>query len=321
MDDLMGALAPYQRPDQRLACRQLLTSALPYALGWILMAYSLQYSYWLTCLLAAPTAGFFLRLFMIQHDCGHGSFFPSRRANDALGFVLGVVTLTPYAYWRKTHAVHHATSGDLNRRGFGDITTLTVREYAALSKAQRWRYRCYRHPCVMFGVGVFLQILVKHRYPWNMPSHWRREWRSVHLTNLLLALIVSVLVFTMGLTSFLLIFASIMLIASASGAWLFYVQHQFEGAYWRQSHQWDFYQAALQGSSYYALPRLLQWFTANIGFHHIHHLSFRIPNYRLEACFKNIAELQQATRVTFTRSWRLASLRLWDENQQKLVGF
>lgn len=321
MDDLIDALAPYQRPDQCLALWQLLTSTIPYAIGWLFMAYSLQYSYWLTCLFAVPTAGFFLRLFMIQHDCGHGSFFPSRKANNVLGFILGVVTLTPYAYWRKTHAIHHATSGDLNRRGFGDITTLTVKEYAALSKTRQWCYRAYRHPFVMFGLGLFLQILVKHRYPWNLPSHWQREWRSVHLTNLILALIIGVMVFTMGLKSFLMVFVPVMLIASACGAWLFYVQHQFEDTYWRQNNQWDFHQAGLQGSSYYELPRLLQWFTANIGFHHIHHLSFRLPNYHLEACFKNIPELQQANRVTLGLSWRLASLKLWDEDQQKLVVF
>jgi omega-6 fatty acid desaturase (delta-12 desaturase) len=294
---------------------------IPYAVGWLLMAYSLRYGYWLTCLLAVPTAGFFIRLFMIQHDCGHGSFFPSRKANDALGFVLGVVTFTPYQYWRKTHAIHHATSGDLNRRGLGDITTLTIKEYAELSKTRQWLYRAYRHPLIMFGLGVFWQFLVKHRFPWNIPSHWKREWRSVHLTNLMLALIISVMIFTMGLTSFLMIFLPVMLIASSCGAWLFYVQHQFEDTYWCQNDQWDFHQAGLQGSSYYELPRILQWFTANIGFHHIHHFSLRVPNYRLEACFKNIVELQQATRVTLGQSWRLASLKLWDEDQQKLVGF
>jgi len=321
INDLMRALAPYQRPHHRLACWQLLTSVIPYAVGWLLMAYSLRYGYWLTCLLAVPTAGFFLRLFMIQHDCGHGSFFPSRKANDALGFVLGVMTFTPYQYWRKTHAVHHATCGDLNRRGLGDITTLTVQEYAELSKTRQWLYRVYRHPFVMFGLGVFLQILVKHRFPWNIPSHWKREWRSVHLTNLMLAFIIGVMVCTMGLTSFLMVFVPVMLMASAGGAWLFYVQHQFEDTYWCQNDQWDFHQAGLQGSSYYDLPRLLQWFTANIGFHHIHHFSVRVPNYRLESCFNNIVELQRATRVTLGQSWRLASLKLWDEEQQKLVGF
>jgi omega-6 fatty acid desaturase (delta-12 desaturase) len=321
MDGLLAALAPFQRPDQRLAVWQLLTSVIPYAVGWLLMAYSLRYGYWLTCLLAIPTAGFFLRLFMIQHDCGHGSFLPSRQANDALGFMLGVLTFTPYAYWRKTHAIHHATSGDLNRRGFGDITTLTVKEYDELSKTRQWSYRCYRHPFVMFGLGVFFQFLVKHRLPWNIPSHWKREWRSVHLTNLALALVIGVLVFTMGLKAFLLVLTPVMLMASACGSWLFYVQHQFEDAYWCQSEQWDFHQAALQGSSYYELPRLLQWFTANIGFHHVHHLNSRIPNYHLEHCLTTIPELQQATRVRLGRSWRLASLKLWDEDRQQLVGF
>ena len=321
VDAIMEQIGPYQRADRRRALCQLLTSALPYAACWLLMSYSLRYGYWLTCLLAVPAAGFHLRLFMILHDCAHGSFFASRKVNNALGFVLGVVTLTPFAFWRKTHLVHHATSGDLNRRWVGDVKTLTVREYAALPKTRQWLYRIYRHPVFMFGIGVFLLFLLVHRLPWNMPSHWKREWRSVHLTNATLALVIGVMVFSMGLQSFLMIFVPIMLIVTSCGGWLVYVQHQFDDTYWQRHEQWDFYQASLRGSSYFELPRLLQWFSANIGFHHIHHLSTRIPNYNLETCFRAVPALQQPPRIRLGESWRLASLKLWDEEQQRLVGF
>ena len=316
-----GALAPYQRSSRRRAIFQILTSALPYAVCWYLMFHSLEYGYWLTCLLAAPAAGFYLRSFMILHDCAHGSFFSSRRANNALGFVLGVLTLAPFAFWRKTHLIHHATSGNLDRRWWGDVTTLTVREYATLPKARQRLYRLYRHPLFMFGLGVFLLFLVFHRYPWRIPSDWKREWRSVHLTNAVLALVVVVMAFSIGLTSFLMILVPIMVIASSCGGLFFFVQHQFEGTYWRPHEEWDFHQAGLLGSSYFELPRLLQWFSANIGFHHIHHLSARIPNYNLEACFRTIPQLQHPPRIKLGQSWRLASLKLWDEEQQRLVGF
>ena len=316
-----GALAPYQRSSRRRALCQILTSVLPYAMCWYLMFHSLQYGYWLTCLLAVPAAGFYLRSFMILHDCTHGSFFSSRRANNVLGFVLGVLTLAPFAFWRKTHLIHHATSGDLNRRGWGDVKTLTVREYTALPKARQRLYRLYRHPLFMFGIGVFLLFLVFHRFPWRIPSDWKREWRSVHLTNAMLALVAVVMALTIGFTSFLMILVPIMLIASCCGGLLFYVQHQFEDTYWRPHDEWNFHQAVLLGSSYLELPRLLQWFSANIGFHHIHHLSARIPNYNLEACFRGIPQVQHPPRIRLGQSWRLASLKLWDEEQQRLVGF
>ena len=314
-------LAPYQRSSRRRAILQILTSALPYAVCWYLMIHSLQYGYWLTCLLAVPAAGFYLRSFMILHDCAHGSFFSSRPANNALGFALGVLTLAPFAFWRKTHLIHHATSGDLDRRWWGDVTTLTVREYAALPKARQRMYRLYRHPLFMFGIGVFLLFLVFHRFPWRIPSDWKREWRSVHLTNAVLALVGVVMVFSIGLTSFLMILIPILAIASSWGGLFFFVQHQFEDTYWRPNDEWNFHQAGLQGSSYFELPRLLQWFSANIGFHHIHHLSARIPNYNLEACFRAVPQLQNPSRVSLGQSWRLASLKLWDEEQQRLVGF
>ena len=315
------ALASYQCPNRRRALCQLLTSVVPYAACWHLMFHSLQYGYWLTCLLAVPTAGFYLRAFMILHDCAHGSFFASRRANHSLGFVLGVLTLAPFAFWRKTHLIHHATSGDLNRRWCGDVKTLTVKEYAALPKAQQRLYRLYRHPLFMFGIGVFLLFLVFHRFPWSIPSDWKREWRGVHLTNIALALVAGALALTIGLTSFVMVLLPVMLMASSCGGWLVYVQHQFDETYWRPHEDWNFHQAGLLGSSYFELPRLLQWFSANIGFHHIHHLNARIPNYHLEDCFRSVPQLQHPPRIRLGQSWRLASLKLWDEERQRLVDF
>ena len=285
------------------------------------MSYSLSYSYGLTCLLAVPAAGFYLRMFMIMHDCAHGSFFSSRRANNTLGFIIGVVTLAPFAFWRKTHLIHHAVSGNLDRKWVGDVKTLTVSEYDELPKARQLLYRIYRNPLFMFGIGVFLLFIVVHRFPWFIPRDWKREWRSVHLTNAILALVLGALVLTGGLTSFLMILIPIILLTSSCGGWLVYVQHQFDETYWRPRDQWNFQQAALSGSSYFALPRILQWFSANIGIHHIHHLSARIPNYNLEACFRNVPQLQHPPRITLSQSWRLASLKLWDEERQRLVGF
>jgi omega-6 fatty acid desaturase (delta-12 desaturase) len=314
-------LAPYQVSEFRSGLWQVLTSALSYALLMGIMVYSLNYSYWIALLLALPTAGFLVRLFIIQHDCGHGVFFPSRTANNVLGFLLGIVTLTPYAYWRKTHAVHHATSGNLDRRSFGDIRTLTLREYLGLSKRKQLTYRLYRNPFLMFVVGPAFQFIVKHRFPWNLPSAWKREWRSVHLTNLILLTVVSVLGMTIGWQRFLMVCLPVTLIASSVGVWLFYVQHQFEDTYWQSGSLWDFYEAGLRGSSYYDLPKLLRWFTANIGLHHVHHLNSRIPNYRLQQCFDETPALHHVTRLTLWQSLRCGALKLWDEEQQKLVGF
>jgi omega-6 fatty acid desaturase (delta-12 desaturase) len=314
-------LAPYQTPTLRAGLWQLFTSALPFVLLWGLMVYSLNYAYGVTLLVALPTASFLIRLFIIQHDCGHGAFFPSRAANNALGFMLGILTLTPYAYWRKTHAVHHASSGNLDRRGCGDITTLTIREYNALPPLRQRAYRLYRHPLLMFLIGPAFQFIVKHRFPWDLPTHHNREWRSIHLTNLVLVLLVGLLGATIGFQRFLLVQGPITLVASAMGVWLFYIQHQFEHTYWQHRSQWDFSMAGLRGSSYYDLPVPLRWLTANIGLHHIHHLHSQIPNYKLQQCFNDIPALQQVSRLTLWQSFRCASLKLWDEDQQKLVGF
>ena len=314
-------LAPYFTPDNRRSVIQLLSSALPFFGLWALAYLALDVSYWITVALALPAAGFLMRLFMIQHDCGHGSFFRSRRARDILGFWIGVLTLTPYAYWRKTHAYHHAHSGDLDLRGFGDIDTLTVREYLRLPWLQRMAYRVYRHPLVLFGIGAVLHFVVIHRYPWTTPREWRGAWRSVWLTNLALVGAVAGMSLAIGLKSFLLVQAPITVFACSLGVWLFYVQHQFEDTYWHRHDQWDYYDAALEGSSHLVLPKPLQWLTANIGLHHVHHLNARIPNYRLQEALEAVPELQNATQIRMRDTLELVVLTLWDEEERKLIRF
>lgn len=314
-------LAPYKKADDRAALFQLLSTAALFAGAWWLMLRSLEGPYWLTLLLAVPTAGLSIRLFIFQHDCGHGSFFSSRRVNNAVGTVLGVITLNPYFYWRRTHAIHHATSGDLDRRELGDVRTLTVKEYLALPWHGRLGYRLYRNMAVMLLLGPFYQFVLKSRFPFDAPRSWKQEWRGILYTNLALAAIVAVAWQTIGLGRFLLIQGPITLISGAIGIWLFYVQHQFEDTYWEHHERWSFQTAGLVGSSFYDLPAVLNWFTGNICFHHIHHLSSLIPNYKLQACMRENPELQQVTRLTFWTSLRCARLKLWDEDGRKLVGF
>ena len=314
-------LAPYMVSETGKALFQLLTTMVLYACGWYLMLRSLEISYWLTLLLSIPTAGFLVRLFIFQHDCGHGSFFPSRRANDKVGFILGVLMLTPYKYWQRTHAIHHGTSGDLDRRSFGDIETLTVDEYLELSPGKRFGYRVYRSLFVLLAIGPAFQFLIKHRLPFDIPRSWKREWSSVLWTNVVALGLLLLAWKLIGLQKFLLVQLPITLIAGAAGMWLFYIQHQFEDTYWERHEVWSFHQAGIEGSSFYDLPRILHWFTGNIGFHHIHHLASRVPNYKLKRCFREVSELHQVTRLSIWRSLQCSRLKLWDETTGKLVSF
>jgi len=311
----------FAKADHRRAIWQLTVTLLLFGALWAAMALVLEHNYGWALLLAVPAAGMFVRLFIIQHDCGHGSFFSSRRANEILGGILGVVTLFPYGYWKKTHAIHHSTSGNLDRRELGDVDTLTVREYQSLSRWGRLRYRLYRHPITLFLVGPIYQFVIKHRFPFDIPFAWKKEWASVLWTNLALGVVGTALALAVGWKTFLLVQAPILVIAGAAGVWLFYVQHQFEHAYWERKETWDPELAALQGSSFYDLPRVLHWFTGNIGYHHLHHLVAKIPNYRLRECFEAIPALQKAPRLTLRSSLRCARLKLWDEQERKLVGF
>ncbi len=312
-------VARYQRPQLARALWQIVNTLVPYAALWCLMYLSLGVSHWLTAAGALLAGGFLVRVFIIFHDCGHGSYFKSRKANDIVGFITGVLCFTPYRHWRWEHALHHATSGDLDRRGTGDVWTLTVQEYLEASRGKRFAYRVARNPLVLFVLAPLFLFVVKQRFP--SPKAAPRERRSVHLTNLALlaTAIGGSLVF--GLKTYLLLQAGVLLAASIGGVWLFYVQHQFEGVYWERRENWDYCTAALKGSSFYKLPKVLQWFSGNIGFHHIHHLSPRIPNYNLEKCHLAEPLFQTVKPVTFFASFRSLAFRLWDEQRGKLVGF
>jgi acyl-lipid omega-6 desaturase (Delta-12 desaturase) len=314
-------VAPYLKPDTRRARVQLLNTGLPFLAVMAGMLAALDHGILAAMLLVPVAATLLVRLFMLQHDCGHGSFFAARRANDLLGLVLGVVTLTPYTWWRGTHAVHHAGSGNLDRRGVGDVRTLTVSEYLALPAWRRLVYRICRHPVVMFGVAPAWLFLVRHRIPTGNPRrHWR-EWLSIVGTDAALAAVLGTLVVTLGPAPVLLGWLPVALLAATMGVWLFYIQHQFEETYWEPERDWDFRAAALEGASFYDLPPALHWITGNIGFHHIHHLSSRIPNYRLRECHEANPALQAAPRLTLRDSLKCARLALWDAERRKLVPF
>lgn len=314
-------VAPYLKPDSRRAVFQLLNTGLPFLAVMAAMIVAIDHGI-IAATLLFPVGGLLLvRLFMFQHDCGHGSFFSARWANDVLGWVLGVVTFTPYAAWRSSHAVHHATSGNLDRRGIGDLDTLTLAEYRALSPFQRLKYRLYRHPLVLFGLGPGWMFLIRQRLPSSHRlRHWR-EWVSVLSTDAALAAVLATLLLTLGPGPILLGVLPVVLLAASIGVWLFYVQHQFEDAYWETQRSWDFKSAALQGASFYDLPPVLHWLTGNIGFHHIHHLASRIPNYRLRECHDANPEFQSAPRLSLRQSLHCARLALWDARRQKLVPF
>jgi len=308
----------YHRSDAARALWQVVNTLVPYVVLWFLMVWSLGVSYWLTLGLALVAAGFLLRVFIILHDCGHGSFLASRKANDAIGFVAGVLTFTPYAYWTHRHAIHHATSGNLDRRGTGDIWTMTVREYQEASRWGRLRFRFYRNPLVLFVLGPAYMFLIHHRFA--SPKDGRRWHVSVLWTNLALLGTALALSSVIGFKAYLQIQLPVMLLAGTLGVWLFYVQHQFEGVYWERQKEWSYVDSALRGSSFYQLPRVLQWFSGSIGFHHIHHLSPRIPNYFLEKCHRENPLFQRVKALRLRESFKTMRFRVWDEEHRALVG-
>ncbi|HEX5508844.1 MAG TPA: fatty acid desaturase [Pseudolabrys sp.] len=315
-------LLRYREPSRVRSLVELGITFGPLAVLWTLMwlSYSLGL-WWLTLLLAVPAAGFLMRLFLIQHDCGHGAFFRNRTANDWIGRALGVLTLTPYDFWKRTHSIHHATTGNLDRRGIGDIDTLTVCEYLALSRWGRMKYRLYRHPAVMFGLGPAYLFILQHRLPVGLMRKGWTPWLSTMGTNLVAAAIAGGLVWLIGFGPFLLVHLPIMLLAATLGVWLFYVQHQFEHTVWMNNENWSLHEAALHGSSYYVLPGILRWFTANIGAHHVHHLCSRIPYYRLPRVLREHPELGAIGRLTLWESIKSVRLVLWDESRNRLISF
>ncbi len=312
-------VARFQQPSAPRALWQLANSVVPYLGLWCLMYFSVQASWWLTLPLAVLAAGFLVRIFIIFHDCGHGSFFRSRRANDITGFFTGLLTFTPYYQWRWEHAIHHGSTGNLDKRGIGDIWTMTVQEYLEASRGRRFAYQLARNPLVLFVIAPLFIFVFYQRVPTRGAD--ARERHSVWWMNLALAGMAVGMSLLFGWKAYLLIQLAILAVSGGAGIWLFYVQHQFEEAYWERGQDWDYVAAALNGSSYYKLPRVLQWFRGNIGFHHIHHLSTRIPNYNLQRCHEAEPLFQAIRPMTLLESFRSATLRLWDENAQRLVGY
>lgn len=311
----------YRGAVPRMAISQMVSTLVPLAILVAAMFATVETAYWATLLMAFPAAGLLVRAFIIQHDCGHGSFFASRPLNDFVGRCMSVLTMAPYALWKREHAQHHATSGHLDRRGAGDIDTKTVEEYRALSTLGKLQYRLYRNPLFLFGLGVPAYFMLLQRLPWFHAINPTEAWKSVFGLNLALAVFYAPFVYAFGFANVLWVVLPIVHIASATGGWLFFVQHQFEDTVWEKADGWDFQVAALMGSSYYDLPKVLNWFTGNIGLHHIHHLNSMIPNYRLQACIDASPELRTINRLTIWASLKCAGLKLWDENSKRLIRF
>lgn len=319
--ELVRDLQRFAKPDWRRSLGEIAVTVLPLVALWLAAWWALSVSWVLTLLIAVPTAGLLVRLFLIQHDCGHGAFFENRQVNDWLGRLMGVFTLTPYDVWRRAHALHHASSGNLDRRGIGDLDTLTIAEYRALSPLRKFLYRAYRNPLVMFGIGPAWLFLLGHRVPTGPLRKYWDAWLSAMATNLAIAVFVGLMIWIIGAPAFLMVHLPIVVMAASIGVWLFYVQHQFEETYWAAAPSWSLKEAALHGSSHYDLPQPLRWFSANIGIHHVHHLMSRIPYYRLPDVLAAHPELAGIGRITLMESFRTVRLKLWDEEKRRLVSF
>lgn len=314
-------LSNYAHADRRRSTIQILTTFIPYIALWVLMAQLMiqGYPYWMVLSVALVQACLNVRIFIIFHDCCHGSYFNSNKVNTIVGYMTGVLTFAPFRQWRSSHNAHHATAGNLDKRGRGDIMTLTVAEYKALPKLKRIKYRAYRNPVTIFLIGPIWNFIFLHRF-WRKVDH-KQERQSVVITNILLAIAVGLMGYTIGFKNYVLIQFPVFYISGIMGIWLFYIQHQFENVYWVDDDEWDPIKAGVIGSSYYNLPQIMHWISGNIGFHHIHHLMPRIPNYNLQQCFREIREMQKINPITLKKSLKSIWLNLFDEESQKLVGF
>ena len=315
------AMSVFAKPLLARSVFELLITVVPFIMLWALTWASLMIGFWPGMLLSIPAGGLLLRLFVIQHDCGHGSLFRRRAANDWVGRSLSVLTLTPYDSWRRSHAQHHATSGNLGKRGTGDIDTLTVAEYRGQSPRQRLAYRLYRNPVIFFAIGPAYTFLLRHRLPLGLVGGAWRPWLSTLATNAAIGTVAAAVIWQIGFVQFFAVHVPIALIAATAGVWLFYIQHQFEDTVWDSDSDWSFHESALHGSSYYDLPPVLRWFTANIGIHHVHHLSSKIPFYRLPQVLRAHPELSAVSRLTLGQSFATTRLRLWDEQKRRLLTF
>jgi omega-6 fatty acid desaturase (delta-12 desaturase) len=318
--DWVKTLAQYREPNQLRSTFELGVSVIPFVALWAVAWLSLSISYWLAFGLSVVNAAFLLRLFTIQHDCGHGSFFKERLVSDWIGRVIGVLTLTPYDVWRRTHSIHHSSAGNLAKRGVGDIHTMTVAEYQASSRWQRFNYRLYRNPIILFVLGPIYIFFLQNRLPVGLMGGVK-YWVSAMATNIAVIIALTTIWYFGGWGAVFLIFLPSTLLAAAAGMWLFYVQHQFEDTHWKDEGDWQLHDAALEGSSHYVLPQPLKWFSANIGIHHVHHLYSRIPFYRLTEVLRDQPVLAQANRMTIRDSIACARLHLWDEQSRKLLSF
>lgn len=318
--DWVKTLAKYREPNQWRSAFELSVTVGPFVLLWALAWWSMSISYWLTLAISCVNALFLLRLFTIQHDCGHGSFFKNRFVSDWVGRFIGVLTLTPYDVWRRTHSAHHSASGNLGKRGMGDIHTLTVAEYNELSGFDRFMYRLYRNPITLFGFGPSYLFFIQNRVPLGLMNSVR-YWASAMGTNIAIVTALLVIWYFGGFAAVFLIFVPSTLLAATAGMWLFYVQHQFEDTRWEQDEDWQLHDAALHGSSHYVLPSVLQWFSANIGIHHVHHLYSRIPFYRLTEVLRDHAVLAESNKMSIRESLACARLHLWDEKSRQLLSF
>ena len=318
---LLKEVTHFREPRHSRSVFEIAVTVAPFVALWLLTWAALDSGYVIGLLLTVPAGALLLRIFLIQHDCGHGAFFRGRAANDWIGRVLGVLTFTPYDYWRRSHAIHHASTGNLDARGTGDVDTLTVAEFRALGVGRRFLYRLYRHPIVLFGFGPAYLFLLRHRLPIGMMRKGWRPWASAMGTNASIAAVAGALIWAMGLKLFLLVHLPITLVAASLGVWFFYVQHQFEHTQWDRGDEWSFHSSAVHGSSHYDLPPVLRWFSANIGVHHVHHLASRIPFYRLPEVLREVPALARCSRVTIGQSFRAVRLVLWDEEKRRLVSF